>query len=1095
VGTRRTRPLVIIAALLAAVVIGRLYQIQVVEHRTWSDEARRLELSGAVLPYDRGPILDSTGAPLVEDAPGYRLELDYRDFRRGAPLGQVAHARSTVLGRPVTLFDALANLEAWATELVLLAPGELHDFGKGAGLRGTSFDIPATERPFDEQRAGRASDLRYYVVALLDVDDDEKGELRRLERRSDTRDSYLRYLARLRDVDERELLADLRAQWLASVERLRVLARRLEWEGEDALGALPIGGAGSSAVEDGAFTALVSDLEGWRRSVEDAASTALFRELYGFHPGRIAPATLVERFDLDWLERRIGWDRARVASWAEQARFGYLHGWRAGYALPRLLARVRLDGQRPDAEHFASIVLGAFARGRDFVAALDGRPTSWRELDELAVLDDLPRVLELDDDDAATATERPPLDPLDPAERELVGATLEWVEATRWIDETRAARLYSEFVGELGTRLESTYGGTLAGVLAADAHRTQAQRADRTRRLALALLDTFEDQFQVALTERLAELAARSPGGLLTLDEERRDRLSERARHLIKDYSSRAVTLHDDPDYDVVFLLTRDAEHYPGVRVVPVRERRTVPRGPEGLPLAQELVGDVALLDANGEIRQRAKSQRLKDLRRDVTRSDTEERELAELMQELLRRDELRGVSGIEASFDAELRGANGYQERIGLEDVYGRGARDEYLTAVEDGDAIRLTIDPDLQRAARETINRPRPVLTDPKLDDAWYAEPVGAIVLLDIQGRVLAAASAPDSSTELDGDEEGERARIVERVFGRPNTFQPVGSVYKPFVALWALDRVPDFDASFMNDCAIPPGETWAEYGGLRCHAQYGHGQLTLPYALAVSCNPYFARLADVIGFEGVVTVGYDFGFTESTGVLAVGDEIDAGRGLNDWGGRTFEFDDRARMDLQLRRAANGLQVVEASPAQVARAYLTLARGSRVPLRLVDAVGDREVPWGEPVPLPYARASLDELRGYLEAVTNANAGSASDTLSRTQIGHVVVAKTGSADLSSRTEDGGAVRKHTWVAGWLPAEDPQIVFAVYVHDTTATSGHSAGYVARDLLQKTAVMDWLKERGYEQNFAPYEVRIATGLLSNPSRVRDPRSPR
>lgn len=1093
-GTRRTRPLVIMAVALAAVVIGRLYQIQVVEHRIWADEARRLELSGAVLPYDRGPILDSSGAPLVEDAPGYRLELDYRAFRRGAPLGQVAHARSTVLGRPVTLFDALANLDAWASELVLLAPGELHDFGKGATLRGASFEIPSTDRPFDEQRASRASDLRYYVGALLDVDDEEKGELRRLERRSDSRDSYLRYLARLRDVDEKQLLVDLRTQWLASVDRLRVLARRLEWEGEESLEGLPVGGGGG-AREDGAFTALVSDLEGWRRSVEDAAATALFRELYGFHPGRIAPATLVQAFDLDWLERRVGWDRARVAGWAEQARFGYLHGWRAGYALPRLLARVRLDGERPDAEQFASIVLGAFARGRDFVAALDGRPTPWRELDELAVLDDLPRVLALDAPDSSAPPARPPLRPLDPVERELVGATLEWTEATAWIDERRAAQLVIEFVAELGTRFENTYGGTLARVLAQDVHRTQAQRADRTRRLALALLDTFEEEFQVALTERLAQLAALSPGGRLTLDEERRDRLSERARHLIKDYSSRAVTLHDDPDYDVVFLLTRDAEHYPGVRVVPVRERRTVPRGPEGVPLAQELVGHVALLDANGEIRQRAKTQRLKNLRRDVTRTESEERELAELMQELLRRDELRGVTGIEASFDAELRGANGYREQIGLEDLYGRGARDTYLTAVEDGDAIRLTIHPDLQRAARETINRPRPVTTDPKLDREWYAEPVGAIVLLDIDGRVLAAASAPDSLTALDGDEEGERARIVERVFGRPNTFQPIGSVYKPFIALWALDRAPGFDASFVNDCDIPLGKTWAEYGGLRCHDQYGHGPMNLPYALAKSCNPYFARLADVIGLEGVVTVGYDFGFTESTGILAVGDQIEAGRGLQDWGGRTFEFDDRARMDLQLRRAANGLQVVEASPAQVARAYLSLARGARVPLRLIDSVGDRQVPWGEPVPLPYARASLDELRSYLEAVTNSSIGSAQDTLSRTQIGHVVVAKTGSADLSSRTEDGAPVRKHTWIAGWLPADDPQLVFAVYVHDTTATSGHSAGYVARDLLQKEAVVRWLAERGFDQNFAPYEVPVATVRFMDESRDRNPRSPR
>ena len=53
-------------------------------------------------------------------------------------------------------------------------------------------------------------------------------------------------------------------------------------------------------------------------------------------------------------------------------------------------------------------------------------------------------------------------------------------------------------------------------------------------------------------------------------------------------------------------------------------------------------------------------------------------------------------------------------------------------------------------------------------------------------------------------------------------------------------------------------------------------------------------------------------------------------------------------------------------------------------------------------------------------------------------------------------------MRKHTWIAGWFPAEAPRAVFVVYVHDTSETSSHSAVYVARQLLASPAVKRWLE---------------------------------
>ncbi len=76
-GVRRTAPLLLLWGLALVVLLGRLYQIQVLEHEVWAEQARRLEKQGQVLPYERGKILysEESGAPVVlaQDARGYQV--------------------------------------------------------------------------------------------------------------------------------------------------------------------------------------------------------------------------------------------------------------------------------------------------------------------------------------------------------------------------------------------------------------------------------------------------------------------------------------------------------------------------------------------------------------------------------------------------------------------------------------------------------------------------------------------------------------------------------------------------------------------------------------------------------------------------------------------------------------------------------------------------------------------------------------------------------------------------------------------------------------------------------------------------------------
>jgi cell division protein FtsI/penicillin-binding protein 2 len=171
------------------------------------------------------------------------------------------------------------------------------------------------------------------------------------------------------------------------------------------------------------------------------------------------------------------------------------------------------------------------------------------------------------------------------------------------------------------------------------------------------------------------------------------------------------------------------------------------------------------------------------------------------------------------------------------------------------------------------------------------------------------------------------------------------------------------------------------------------------------------------------------------------------------------------------ELRLAGNGLTVVEATPMQLARATCGLATGRLPELRLVRAIGENEVSPAEARALPLAEETLAFLRRALTDVTHLSSGTASAALAPGVIGYSIAAKTGSADYTSSSAEGDQerrVRKHTWVTGWLPAEDPRIVFVVFVHDTTATSSHGAVYVARQILESSELVAWLASHGVER---------------------------
>ena len=152
---RTTAPILMIALALVALLL-RQAQVQLGEHQVWKEEAARLERSGELIPHRRGAIVDREGRVLVRDVEAYHLDLAYREFRRGHPLAQVAHAASVLLLQPVSLELALEHVPDWSLTFVALTPGDLEAFGRGRGV--VLPELPGLPATVGGRRLGVAPD-------------------------------------------------------------------------------------------------------------------------------------------------------------------------------------------------------------------------------------------------------------------------------------------------------------------------------------------------------------------------------------------------------------------------------------------------------------------------------------------------------------------------------------------------------------------------------------------------------------------------------------------------------------------------------------------------------------------------------------------------------------------------------------------------------------------------------------------------------------------------------------------------------------------------------------------------------------------------
>ncbi len=216
-----------------------------------------------------------------------------------------------------------------------------------------------------------------------------------------------------------------------------------------------------------------------------------------------------------------------------------------------------------------------------------------------------------------------------------------------------------------------------------------------------------------------------------------------------------------------------------------------------------------------------------------------------------------RGMDGIEATMDDILRGPEGRKSII--KDEKGRtvGMYDYIKPGV--GARVQLTIDARIQYLVENVLRR------------AGRA----AAVVIDVNtGEVLAMASVPDydpnafiPSISRDRWEAYNARKDLSPLTNRAiSAYEPGSTMKIPIAISGAFNGMANRNFSCEGQVVYgnTPVRCWLlQKSGGR------HGSLTLPSAIQQSCNPFFNKMANTIGWRNTVETCQILGFGRRTGV----------------------------------------------------------------------------------------------------------------------------------------------------------------------------------------------------------------------------------
>jgi cell division protein FtsI/penicillin-binding protein 2 len=354
-----------------------------------------------------------------------------------------------------------------------------------------------------------------------------------------------------------------------------------------------------------------------------------------------------------------------------------------------------------------------------------------------------------------------------------------------------------------------------------------------------------------------------------------------------------------------------------------------------------------------------------------------------------------QGLTGLEAGEESVLRGEDG--ERRVVNDALGEPIRLETVSEARDGEAIRLTLDPAIEKKTEQVLG---------EVGEAYAPKGATAVVVDPRNSQILAMANWPPvDPSDLEGASPED---LMNRATGF--TYEP-GSTFKAFTVSAALEEgLVTPETTFTLPPQLHVADRIIEDAEPRPTVT-----LSVAEILSHSSNVGAATIGLEVGAEKFSGWISRFGFGRPTGVQFPAEERGIVPALDEYSGSTMG-------NLPI---GQGLAV---TPMQMIAGYTAIADGGilRRP-QLIERVGDEAVP--EPKGRRVIESSVaEQVRTMLEGVL-APGGTASEV---TVPGYTLAGKTGTAQVA----ENGTYSETKFVAsfiGFAPAQDPRLLVAVIV--------------------------------------------------------------
>ena len=400
-----------------------------------------------------------------------------------------------------------------------------------------------------------------------------------------------------------------------------------------------------------------------------------------------------------------------------------------------------------------------------------------------------------------------------------------------------------------------------------------------------------------------------------------------------------------------------------------------------------------------------------------------------------LGKGDFRGREGLEQSLEKRLRGSDG--QRRWLVTAQGQKLRLVQEKSAEPGEDISLTVDLDLQKAARDALAS---VLSQLGSVRAAHDQPAGAVVVMQADsGQVLAMVSLPDFDPNLfvhpGHDQQIKRLLRSPQspLLNRAIAAQvPAGSTFKIITASAALE-----------EGLIPPDRRFYCSGArlignvpFHCFVTSGHGELSFEDTLSYSCDCAYYELGLELGGLRLARWARNWGLGELTRINLVGEQPGhvpdmTGATQGQEANLSIGQGDLLVTPLQMARVAAGV----ANQGQLPRPELLLSREK--------PVGGRRVQLSE--------RSWQRLRqgllGTVERGTAAGAGAQ---------GLGMGGKTGTVENSPSTYNPRGYN-HAWFVGYSQRQN--LAIAVYLERSGGYGGALAAPIATRILKTWAKIE------------------------------------